>query len=106
MASFHLVDFFCSNLLKFLVMEQNSVKLKNKYPILKKEKKKCILIKTSNWDLKFIVVICHVNGPGKLLTLGFVVDLLNRNTPLLTPTTVSDKMDSFSVAVLSTHAWN
>lgn len=36
-------------------------------------------------DLKFIVIICHVDGPGELLALGFVVDLLNGNAPLLAP---------------------
>lgn len=45
----------------------------------------CIIVKTTNWDLKFIVIFCHVDGPGKLLTLGFVVDLLDGNAPLLTP---------------------
>ena len=37
-----------------------------------------------NW-LELIVVFCHVDGPGKLLSLGFVVDLLDGNVPLLAP---------------------
>lgn len=64
------------------VIEQNSVKLKKQ---VSDKKKGGESVKTTNWDLKFIVVICHVDGPGKLLTLGFVVDFLNGNAPLLTP---------------------
>lgn len=41
-------------------------------------------------DLKFIVIIRHIDGPGELLTLSFVIDLLDRNTPLLTP--IGDKI--------------
>lgn len=45
----------------------------------------CIIVKTTNRDLKFKVFICHVYGPGKFLALGFIVDLLNGNAPFLTP---------------------
>lgn len=44
-----------------------------------------VWVKTTKWSLKFKVFLCHVDGPGKLLTLGFVVDLLDGNVPLLTP---------------------
>jgi hypothetical protein len=37
-----------------------------------------------NW-LELKVIFCHVDGPGKLLSLGFVVDLLDGNFPLLAP---------------------
>lgn len=71
------------------VIEQNSVKpkkkKKKKYPIIKMRGGRWVLVKTTDWDLKFIVFICHVDGPSKLLTLGLVVDLLNGNAPLLTP---------------------
>ena len=36
-------------------------------------------------DLKFIVVLGHVEGPGELLSLGLVVDLLHGDVPFLTP---------------------
>lgn len=35
--------------------------------------------------LKLIVLFGHVNSPGELLSLGFVVDLLNRHAPFLAP---------------------
>lgn len=36
-------------------------------------------------SLKLKIFFSHVNGPGKLLSLGFVVDLLDWNAELLTP---------------------
>lgn len=77
----------------FLVRSLSKIQLslKKKYPIKKMGGRVCVFVggggifKTTNWDLKFIVVIGHVDGPGKLLTLGFVVDLLDGNPPLLTP---------------------
>ena len=48
-------------------------------------------------DLKFIVIICHIDSPGKLLTLCFVVNLLNRDVPLLTPLkTMGDKCENYN----------
>ena len=35
--------------------------------------------------LKLIVLFSHVNRPGELLSLGFVVDLLNGHAPFLAP---------------------
>lgn len=32
-----------------------------------------------------VVLLCHVDGPGKLLSLGFVVDLLDGHLPFLAP---------------------
>lgn len=36
-------------------------------------------------DLKLVVLFSHVDGPGKLLPLGFVVNLLHGNVPFLNP---------------------
>lgn len=35
--------------------------------------------------LELVVLVSHVNGPGKLLPLGFVVNFLNGDPPLLAP---------------------
>lgn len=37
--------------------------------------------------LELEVLVSHVNSPGKLRPLSLVVDLLHRNTVLLTPVT-------------------
>jgi len=36
-----------------------------------------------------VVLVGHVNRPRKLVTLGLVVNFLNRHRPLLTPTSQS-----------------
>lgn len=36
-------------------------------------------------SLELKILFSHVNCPGKLLSLGFVVDLLNGNAKFLTP---------------------
>jgi len=36
-----------------------------------------------------VVLVGHVNSPRKLVTLGLVVNFLNRHRPLLTPTSQS-----------------
>lgn len=55
---------------------------------------------SSSWlkpqtSLKFIVFVGHVDGPGELLTLGFVVDLLHGDAPLLTPETHTGREEGF-----------
>lgn len=35
--------------------------------------------------LKLVVLFSHVDCPGKLLPLGFVINLLNGNAPFLAP---------------------
>lgn len=35
--------------------------------------------------LELVVLFGHVDCPGKLFSLGFVVDLLNGHAPLLAP---------------------
>lgn len=47
-------------------------------------------------SLKFIVFFGHVDGPGELLTLGFVVDLLHGDAPLLTPETHTGRKEGFT----------
>lgn len=43
--------------------------------------------KTAFFVLELEVFISHVNSPGKLGPVSFVVDLLHRNIVLLTPVT-------------------
>lgn len=47
-----------------------------------KRKKNVIEIDTL---LKFKICFSHIDGPGKLLSLSFVIDLLYRNIPFLAP---------------------
>lgn len=41
--------------------------------------------KVKKAKLKLVILLGHVDRPGKLLPLRLVVDLLNGNAPLLTP---------------------
>lgn len=77
----------CSFLLKIVWISWLGHRAKIQLSLKKTSNRKMDLfsVKTTNWSLKFIVFFCHVDGPGKLLSLGFVVDLLHGDAPLLTP---------------------
>lgn len=48
----------------------------------------CRLLRRETWTsfrLELKVCLCHVDGPGKLLPLGFIVDFLYRYLHVFTP---------------------